>query len=110
MADKGKGEEYARGVAQGEINARLAVHDQHFTEINGSIAALVTETRTLSMSMQRLADGIESRDKATKDALETRQGELRDAARVTNKRLLYIGLFISAMVIAVNVILAFVPH
>lgn len=53
---------YARGLAAGEINARLSQHDHHFADINGSIAKLVTGVSDLVLQIQKLSDGMIARD------------------------------------------------
>lgn len=47
---------YERGVAAGEIAARLANHDRHFAAINGSLADLAHEMHDLTLAVQRLGD------------------------------------------------------
>ncbi len=78
--------DYDRGVAAGEIAARLAGHDQHFAAINGSIADVAREMHALTLAVQRLGDQAVSRDAtvlttaaALKDAEEARRslGESR---------------------------------
>lgn len=71
-------EAYVRGVAAGEIAARLAGHDKHFAAINGSLADMVTELQRLRMSIQGLGDQATS-NAAT--AVSTAQA-LKDANQV----------------------------
>jgi len=47
---------YDRGHLAGEINARLAGHDQHFASINGSLADIANEMHGLKLAVQRLGD------------------------------------------------------
>jgi hypothetical protein len=65
---------FDRGVAAGEIAARLANHDIHFTSINGHIGDLVGEIHGMRLDIQRLADHAEASAKtvlATAEALRT---------------------------------------
>lgn len=73
---------YERGHLAGEIAARLAGHDQHFADINGSIAALASEMHQLTLAVQRLGDQAVSRDAtvvttaaALKDAEDARRSK-----------------------------------
>jgi negative regulator of sigma E activity len=52
--------EYARGVADGEITARLREHDAHFGKINGSMGDVADSLRELALQVQRLADAAEA--------------------------------------------------
>ena len=69
------GSAYDRGVAAGEISARLANHDLHFKAINGSIERLGDEMHLLVLQVQRLGDSAES-DRAT---VLTTAAALKDA-------------------------------
>jgi len=63
---------FDRGVAAGEIAARLANHDIHFTSINGHIGDLVGEIHGMRLDIQRLADHAEASAKtvlATAEAI-----------------------------------------
>lgn len=53
-------ETYARGVAEGQILERLAGHDDHFRQINGSMARVADEMHQLVLQVQRLGDAAES--------------------------------------------------
>ena len=71
---------YERGHIAGEIAARLAGHDKHFADINGSIEKLATRMHENTMAVQRLADQQVARDAtvlttaaALKDAEEARR-------------------------------------
>jgi hypothetical protein len=73
-------EDYQRGHLAGEIAARLADHDQHFSDINGSIKRFSDEVHQLTMAIQHLGDQAISRDAtvlttalALKDAEEARR-------------------------------------
>jgi hypothetical protein len=81
------GSAFDRGVAAGEIAARLANHDAHFAAINGSIDRSASELRDLRLAVQRLTDattGAAEAARATAQALkesdETRRVALQDAA------------------------------
>lgn len=54
--------EYKRGREAGEIAARLAQHDQHFANINGSIGKLAGKMEDMTTAIQALADSQASRD------------------------------------------------
>jgi hypothetical protein len=45
-----------RAFAAGQIDARLAGHDEHFARINGSIERLADEMHLMNLVVQRLAD------------------------------------------------------
>jgi hypothetical protein len=73
---------YARGHLAGEIAARLADHDKHFAEINGSLKHLADEIHAQTMAVQRLSDQAVSRDAtvvttaaALKDAEDARRAK-----------------------------------
>ncbi len=73
---------YDRGVAAGEIAARLAGHDKHFAAINGSLADVAREMHALTLAVQRLGDQAVSRDAtvvttaaALKDAEDARRSK-----------------------------------
>jgi outer membrane receptor for monomeric catechols len=74
------GSAYDRGVAAGEIAARLAGHDQHFGAINGSLGRMADEMHEMRLALQRLGDSAAA-DRATvvttavalKDAEEARR-------------------------------------
>lgn len=55
---------YDRGLVAGEIAARLADHDKHFANINGSMEKVASELHALALGVQRLADSAAS-DRAT---------------------------------------------
>jgi hypothetical protein len=68
--------DYDRGVAKGEVHARLAAHDHLFDAINGSIAQLVVGMNTVSVRIEKLSDGIIARDeKAAATAAALRDAE-----------------------------------
>jgi hypothetical protein len=66
---------YERGHLQGEVAARLAGHDKHFSAINGSLADIAREIRDMRLAVQRLADSAAS-DRAT---VVTTAAALKDA-------------------------------
>jgi hypothetical protein len=76
------GSQYDRGVAAGEISARLAGHDKHFAAINGSLEKVASELHQLRMELQRQGDRAEA-DRATvittAEALEKADSARRDA-------------------------------
>jgi hypothetical protein len=47
---------FERGHAAGEIAARLAAHDQHFADINGSIQRMVERQQETNLILQRQGD------------------------------------------------------
>lgn len=55
-------EAFARGSVAGEINARLAGHDEHFKAINGSIERLATSMEGVRLELQRNNDAQLARD------------------------------------------------
>ena len=56
---------YGRGHLQGEIAARLAQHDVHFADINGSIARLVTEMHAQNELLRDVITASKLRDEKT---------------------------------------------
>jgi hypothetical protein len=77
---------YDQGHTAGGIDARLAQHDAHFREINGSIRDVATQMASVKLLLQRLADAADSDRRtvvvtaaALKDAEDARrsQGEQR---------------------------------
>jgi t-SNARE complex subunit (syntaxin) len=65
--------DYDRGHIAGGIEARLAGHDKHFADINGSIKELVGEVHALVGVVQGLRDAAEADRqtvKVTAEALE----------------------------------------
>lgn len=73
---------YERGHLAGEVAARLAAHDKHFAEINGSIKDLAHEMGAMVAAVQRLGDQAIARDAtvvttaaALKDAEEARRSK-----------------------------------
>lgn len=50
------------GEIAGKIDARLAGHDRHFLDINGSIAKVGAELHVINLTVQRLADQAIARD------------------------------------------------
>lgn len=76
---------FDRGVTAGEIAARLANHDLHFTSINGHIGDLTGEIHGMRMDIQRLADQAQASAKtllATAEALRAaNEARTRQATR-----------------------------
>jgi len=52
--------EYDRGVAAGQVLARLDSHDQHLAKINGSMDTVASELKRLNLNVQRMSDAAES--------------------------------------------------
>lgn len=78
--------EFERGVAAGEIAARLAGHDQHFAAINGHLATMANELHEQTLAIQRLADHAEASAKtviATAAALKDAEAARRDRGAQT---------------------------
>jgi multidrug resistance efflux pump len=76
--------EYDRGVAAGQVLARLDSHDQHLSKINGSMDIVAHELKTLNMNVQRMNDAADAdRAKAVvvADALD-KADAARDKAAV----------------------------
>jgi hypothetical protein len=57
-------DQFVAGRRAGEVAERLSGHDKHFAAINGSIADLATEMRSLVLAVQRLGDAMTA-DRAT---------------------------------------------
>ncbi len=86
MSDKRSDEDYDRGHVAGTIDARLAGHDKHFAEINGSLKDLAREMAKMVTAVQRLGDQAIARDAtvvttaaALKDAEEARRSKSENA-------------------------------
>lgn len=58
--DDGSGAAYRRGQQDGETDARLAGHDQHFALINGNLAVISEQLRAMTLAVQRLGDQAEA--------------------------------------------------
>ena len=76
---------YDAGHTAGGIDARLAQHDTHFTQINGSIRDMAAEMAQVRMLLQRLADSADADRRtvvttaaALKDAEEARRSTTTD--------------------------------
>jgi hypothetical protein len=74
--------DYDQGVVAGRIDARLAGHDKHFADLNGSIKDLREEVHALVLGVQRLGDAADA-DRATAISLAEAL-EKADAARRAN--------------------------
>lgn len=79
-------EAFDRGTVAGKIEQRLAGHDDHFRQINGSMARLADEMHQLVLAVQLLGAEAESRDKtvvitaaALKDAEQARRDKTEHA-------------------------------
>jgi hypothetical protein len=71
---------YVRGAKQGEVDARLDAHDQHFAAINISLAQMSREMHDMALGMQRLGNQAEARDAIainTAAALREREEQVR---------------------------------
>ena len=86
MENKNQQTEYERGIAAGQVLARLDNHDQHLANINGSMEHVAAEMVKLNagytnllLSIQRLGDAADS-DRATVVTTATAL-EKADAAR-----------------------------
>ena len=106
--------DYDRGVAAGEIAARLAGHDEHFASINGSLGDLAGEMRGVKLALQRLADRAAA-DRATARAAATAARELDEARRnaadakwLPMSRLLLAALILLALAAVAAVVVAVV--
>lgn len=66
---------HVAGQVAGEISARLANHDKHFTAINGSLDRIATELAAMNLTLQRI-DGQRSSDRT---GAETTAHALRTA-------------------------------
>jgi hypothetical protein len=75
------GRAYDDGYAAGGINARLANHDLHFKNINGSIAHLAREQELTRLELQRQADAAQ----AAADAI-TAAAKALEARRTASDR------------------------
>lgn len=104
-------ETYDRGVAAGEILGRLAGHDAHFAQINGSMGRIAEEMHSLVLQVQRLGDAAESdrntvikTASALKEANENRIGR-SEQQWTPVMRLLAVVSALSAALSAVAVVL-----
>ncbi len=74
--------DYDRGHAAGGIEARLAQHDKHFAEINGSIGRVAVAMEKVFLELQRLSA---QRDADTATAVTT-AAALKDAEQARRDR------------------------
>jgi len=101
---------YARGKIAGEIageiSARLADHDRHFAAINGHLGDLAGEFRELRLLVQQLKDQAIARDAMTEKSLSNTEAIRWQAAN--DRWFPWARLFavISALALAVSIILA----
>jgi hypothetical protein len=113
VAETGVGEAYDRGVAAGEIAARLADHDNHFKRINGSLTDVANELHGLVLAVQRLGDQAVHRDAtviATAAALKDAEAARRDKAERSWTPLTRIYLMVAVVGAVVALYLAIRPH
>jgi len=78
--------EFDRGHTAGEISARLAGHDQHFAQINGSIARLADEMHQMVLAVQQLSIEATAREATvvtTAAALKTADDARRNADKAS---------------------------
>lgn len=106
MANDG---EYDRGHTAGTIDARLAEHDKHFAQINGSISSLVHEIQGLRLDLQKSVEQDVARDaqviataKALKDAVEAR----RDQSDQRWTPVARVAVILSSLAAGIGVVLA----
>lgn len=107
---------YDRGHMAGEINARLAGHDQHFASINGSLADIAQEMHRVMLAVQRLGDEAIARDAtalatafALKEAEEARRVKAESAWTPIGKMIAALGA-VAAIATVVGLYLALVHH
>lgn len=108
---------YDRGVAAGEIAARLAGHDRHFASINGSLVKVaengIEQTKAinaLTLAVQRLADQADANAKTvitTAAALKDAEAARRDKTAQTWSPVQKTVTIVLAVVAVVGLILAF---
>jgi len=99
-----------RGFAAGKIDARLAQHDLHFSQINGSIGKLADEIHNLVMVVQRLGDEAKSRDATeitTAAALKAAEDARRDKSEQSWTPLQRVTAVLVALAALVAVLVAF---
>lgn len=76
--------DYDQGVIAGRIEARLAQHDKHFADLNGSIRELAGEVHNVVLAVQRLGDAAEA-DRATVIARAAALKEAEDTRRAQSE-------------------------
>ncbi len=104
---------FERGKLAGEINARLAGHDQHFLTLNGNIKDLAAEMHDMNIAIQLQAEQAKARDVtalATAAALEAREKQRREATderwSPVQKGLALFGALYGALTTAISIGLA----
>jgi hypothetical protein len=101
---------FDRGTVAGQIDARLAAHDRHFADINGSLAKLVIEVHDVVVGLTRVEDRMVA-DRATvvttADALEKAEIARRTVASDTWSRAQKILAVWAALATAIGLWLAF---
>ena len=105
-------ETYERGRLAGEINTRLAGHDLHFAQLNGSLKDVAGEMHNLALAVQHLSDQFTANEQkviATAAALEAQNKTRREA---TDERLkpLTVVVMIFAVVSALLNLYQFLVH
>lgn len=101
---------YRRGQQDGETDARLAGHDQHFASINGSLATISEQLRAMTLAVQRLGDQAEANARTvvtTAAALKEAEAGRRSSAEQAWSPLTKIFAVIAALAAVVGIYFAF---
>ena len=77
---------YQRGPMQGDITARLAGHDQHFDDINGSIEKLVREVHETNRHLGDVITASQLRDERALAVAATLEKATNDRREADNNR------------------------
>lgn len=104
-----RGSEYDRGKLDGEVGAALARHENHFQRMNGSLDEMTAELHALAMSVQRLADLGDAREKTVKDtaiALKVADDQRRNAGDTKRAPLTLVIAAASVIVAAITAIIS----
>jgi hypothetical protein len=117
MAGEDQQEAFDRGHLAGEIAERLAAHDRHFNDINGSIKHVADELARVNMQLQRLGDQAMAREAtvvttaaALKESEEARRNKSESSWSPAAKTLTVIGALVGLAGLVVAVYLALRPR
>jgi preprotein translocase subunit Sss1 len=94
------GRAYDDGYAAGGINARLANHDLHFKNINGSIDHLASELTLTRLELQKQADAAQ----AARDAVVAAAQVLEKSVTGKRDRFQRYGVLIGAVLMLIGIV------
>lgn len=78
--------EYARGLREGRVEARLDSHDERFEKLNGSLGRHAAATEKLAIEIAGLASNIRTLEESGKLAAERVETTRKTLAEETERR------------------------